>query len=46
MIFQKYIEIESLEKMQNCIYVKPKESGSDLLLDVMIEKNMIPIDSE
>ena len=32
--------------MNNCIYVKPKESGLDYLIDVMIEKNMIPIDSE
>ena len=35
-----------MEKLQNCIYVKPKESGLDYLIDVMIEKNMIPTDSE
>lgn len=40
------IEIDSLKDLKNGMYIHQKEVGSDFHIDVMIEKNMIGIDSE
>ena len=45
-IFIKNIEIESLQDFKAGMYINPKEVGGDFHIDVMIEKNIIGIDSE
>jgi ubiquitin-protein ligase len=39
-------EIESLENFKEGIYIKYKDNGNEYLIDIMIEKNIIGIDSE
>ena len=40
------IEIESLENFKEGMYTKYKDNGNEYLIDIMIEKNIIGIDSE
>ena len=44
-LFQKK-EIESLSDFKAGIYIHPKDVGSEFHVDIMIEKNIIEIDSE
>ena len=40
------IELESLKNFKQGIYINPKDLGQEYLIDVLIEKNIIGIDSE
>ena len=44
--FISNIEIESLQDFKAGIYIHPKDMNTEYLIDVMIEKNIIGIDSE
>ena len=45
-ILYKYIELESLADFKPGMYLHPKDIGNEYLIDVLIEKNIIGIDSE
>ena len=45
-ILYKYIELESLADFKPGMYLHPKDLGDEYLIDVLIEKNIIGIDSE
>ena len=45
-MFIIFLEIQSFSDFKNGMYINPKDVGNEFLVDVMIEKNIIGIDSE